>query len=460
MFTLRPYQSALVDRAWENICRRQSTLLVAPTGSGKSVMLSALSGLAVMDGMRVLILAHRHELIEQISRTLDAFEIPHGIIAPEHPRHSTRKVQVASVATLVRKMAYYAPPDLIICDEAHHCISKSMYGRILLGYGKAARLGVTATPQRLSGEGLRDLFGELLLGPSVATLIEQGSLSGYRVFAPPITYTEGLHVRMGDYDKKELAEAADKPSITGNAVDHYRRLAHGKRALAFCVSIKHAEHVAAEFRAAGYVSESIDGTLSRRERSRRVRDFTDGRTQVLTSCDLVSEGFDLPCLEVAILLRPTQSLGLFCQQIGRSLRPYPGKEVAIVLDHAGNTYRHGLPDDEREWSLDGKVKVKKGDAEKAVNVKTCGHCFMAVRSLVPVCPYCAYVFPVVAREIEVVDGDLEEMDVEQLRRLRKQEQSRADTLESLKLIEKARGYKHGWAWNVYQSRKNKVGGVR
>lgn len=455
MLTLRPYQAAMMNAAMGKILAGESTLLCAPTGSGKTVCFAAIAQRMSQAGGRVTILVHRQELLEQVSRTLTDLEVDHGCIAPEYPNHKKKPVQIASVFTLVRRLADYQPPNLVIIDEAHHAIPRTSWGRVLSAWPHAARLGVTATPERLGGEGLHDTFATLLIGPTVRDLIDHGHLCDYRLFAPPVSYTDGIHRRMGDYDKKELAQAADKPTITGNAVAHYLGLAKGKRALVFCVSVDHAKHVAEEFSDAQIRSEHIDGSMDRWTRQAIVRRFTTGQTTVLTSCDLISEGFDLPAIEVAILLRPTQSLALHLQQVGRALRPYTGKDYALILDHAGNTHRHGLPDDERAWSLDGKATRQASEGKASVSVRTCGGCFAAVRSLVPVCQYCGYVFPIKAREVEEVEGTLSEVDREAVRKAMKREQGYAKGMQELLVIQNQRGYKPGWAHYVMQARQKK-----
>lgn len=456
MLTLRPDQSACLDAVQVKLLQNASgVLLVAPTGWGKTVVFAELTRRAIQAGQRVFILVHRAELLEQVSRTLTALEVEHGCIAPGYPNYRFRAVQVASAFTLCRRLADHLCPDLIIIDEAHHAIGRSTWGAILRAYGRANRLGVTATPERLSGEGLRETFDSLIEAPSVNALIAAGHLSPYRLFAPPQSATDGLHQRMGDYVKRELSVAMDRSTITGDAVSHYRSLALGKRAIVFCVSIAHAEHVAQEFMAAGIPASSIDGSLDRRTRAQRLDAFREGRISILTSCDLISEGFDLPAIEVAILLRPTQSLALHLQQVGRSLRPFPGKQYALILDHAGNTMRHGLPDEERTWSLDGKAARQAHNGERAMAVRTCGQCFAAVKAPIAVCPYCGYVWPAQPREVEQVEGALVEIDQAMMAQQKKQEVGMARDLEALKVIEKQRGYKPGWSYHVMRSREKR-----
>ena len=454
--TLRDYQGTLVERTRANfIVGKRSQLLVLPTGGGKTVCFSYMSGAARSKGLTVWILAHRVELLEQISKTLRDFGISHGMIAPGYIGDRRQQVQVASVFTLARRLDRYEPPDLIIVDEAHHAIGKSTWGTVIKAFPKAKLLGVTATPIRLSGEGLGDLFECMVQGPTVAELIQRKALSPYRLFAPAGVDLSGVHSKMGDFVRGELAQAMNKPSITGDAVSHYQKLARGKRAVAFCVSVEHAEHVAAQFREAGVPAASIDGGMDKVLRQQVLKSFTAGDLRVLTSCDLISEGFDVPAIEVAILLRPTQSLGLYLQQVGRALRTFPGKAEAIILDHAGNVNRHGLPDDDRVWTLEGKLK-KRSSKPSEVPVKTCPKCFATVASAATHC-LCGHEFEVKAREIEHVDGSLEEVDVAAARKAARAEQGRAQSEQDLVAIGRSRGMKRPelWARHVLRARHAK-----
>jgi DNA repair protein RadD len=459
--TLRPYQNTIIERARANfLVGKRSQLLVLPTGGGKTVCFSFMAARAIEKGLRVWILAHRVELLDQISRTLTSFGVPHGMVAPGYMGDRRKPVQVASVFTLVRRLDRYDAPDLIIVDEAHHAISESTWGRVITAFPNAKLLGVTATPIRLSGEGLGDLFQSMVVGPSMRELIELGALSPYRLFAPAGVDLSGVHSRMGDFVRGEIEAAMDKPSITGDAVKHYQKLAPGRRAVAFCVSVEHAVHVAEQFRAAGISAQAIDGGMDRTLRASVLSEFSKGRIQVLASCDLISEGFDVPAIEAAILLRPTQSLGLYLQQVGRALRTFPGKTEAIILDHAGNVARHGLPDEERAWSLDGSPK-KKGAQKSEVPVKTCGACFATVHSAATHCA-CGFEFPVQRREVEHKDGELQEIDLATAVRQRRQEQGRAQTEADLVAIGRSRGMKRPelWARHVLRARAAKQGAMR
>jgi DNA repair protein RadD len=459
---LRPYQHQAIEQiraAYRS--GKRAPLFVLPTGGGKTVCFSYMAAAARDKGLRVTILAHRAELLDQISRTLQAFGVKHGMIAPGRLADRRQPVQVASVFALVRRLDRYQPADFIICDEAHHAVPGSTWGTVFDAYPKALRLGVSATPIRLSGEGLGGMFDCMVQGPTMRELIELGSLSRYRLFVPADSVDlRGLHSRGGDFVRNELAGAVDKPKITGSALAHYQKHASGKRAVAFCVSVEHANHVAEQFRADGIPAMSIDGGMDSVLRQSILDGFSAGRTLVLTSCDLISEGFDVPAIEAAILLRPTQSLGLYLQQVGRALRAFEGKREAIILDHAGNVARHGLPDAAREWTLDSTKDGKTAGKNKEMPVKQCPKCFSTVSAVATHC-ICGHVFQAQAREIEHVDGELSEVDLssqaaqEQRERIQKRvEQGSAKDREALIALGRKRGVKNpeGWAAHVLRGR--------
>lgn len=460
MITLRPYQETAIASVRDAFRRNvKRALLVMPTGSGKTICFSYLASVVAAKGKRITIVAHREELLDQISRTLSDFGVGHSYIAANRPCDPRHPVQVASVQTLVRRLDRYPEPDLLIPDEAHHAVATTSHGRVIAAYSNSYVLGVTATPWRLSGEGLGDSFQEMILGPTPRELIDLGALCNYRAFIPSQLDTSGMHVRGGDFVREEAAAKMDKPTITGNAVEHYRKLSHQKPAVAFCVRVDHAEHVAEQFRNDGYSAVSIDGSMRKSDPSKLkaiIRDFErrDGSVHVLVSCDLVSEGFDVPGIETAILLRPTQSLSLYLQQVGRAFRPSPGKEYATILDHCGNLMQHGLPDDDREWTLDSVKRSKKPKSEDAMNVKVCKFCFAAIRSVQVKCPQCGNVVAIKERKIAHQDGELVEVDKEALRREAKKQQGQAKSFDELVALGTERGYKnpYGWARHILSAR--------
>jgi superfamily II DNA or RNA helicase len=457
VFDLRPYQQAAVDGVRDSFrSGRRRPLLVAPTGSGKTVIFSYVTASAAAKGNRTLILVHRAELLEQCHRSLSQMDVPHGLIASGLTPDRSQLTQIASVQTLVRRFDRVMPPDLIVIDEAHHATAGA-WASVLAQYPNARVLGVTATPQRLDGKGLGQVFDDLIRGPEVTKLIDEGYLCKPVYYAPKTVDLTGVHMVAGDYNRAEVAERMDRPTITGDAVIHYRKYAEGQPCIVFCTGIKHAEHVAQAFNASGYRFKVIDGTLAKEERARRVLDLSSGALQGLVSVDIVSEGFDLPCVSTAILLRPTASLSLHLQQIGRVLRPSPGKQRAVILDHVGNCRRHGLAEEVRDWSLDGiRKRGKRGPQDDVADTRQCPECF-AVHTPSPQCPQCLHVYEIKDRIPDVVDGELEELKAREAIRGRKREQGTAQTLEDLIRVGKARGMKnpYGWAHNVFKARQRK-----
>jgi DNA repair protein RadD len=465
MIKLRPYQEkAVSDIRSSFIAGKRSPLLCLPTGGGKTIVFTYIAANSSARGKRVLILVHRVELLRQTSAALGKFGIHHGLINPQFTPDTFAPVQVASVQTLVRRLNKQRfAPDLIIVDEAHHATAGT-WRTILQAYPNALTLGVTATPVRSDGNGLGvdagGIFDEMIIGPQIGELIRLGFLVRPAVYAPEGQLDlSGVRSRMGDFAKDELLPLIDKPSITGNAVEHYRKLAHGSPGVAFCINVAHAEHVAADFRAAGYRAYSVDGSMEDERRNRILAGLGNGSVDIVTSCDLISEGTDIPAIGAAILLRPTKSLGLYIQQVGRALRPSPGKERAIILDHVGNVIRHGLPDEEREWGLDGEEKSRRGkqEREKPISVYVCEGCY-AVYDPAPACPHCGKPREIKVRQLEEAEGELKEIteaDALALKRARAREVARAKTLEELEAVARARGYKPAWAKHIYNHRQSK-----
>lgn len=453
MIHLRPYQSELVDAIRQALAGNRRVLAVAPTGSGKTVTFSYIASRTRERGKRIGIFAHRAELLSQISATLKLFNVPHGMIAAGATFVPNQSVYVCSAQTYARRVGAPRAPmfDLGIVDEAHHCTPGSTWDVCMDASPEAKWMGFTATPQRLDGRGMDGSFDAMVLGPTPRQLIDLRALSDYRLFAPSTIDLSGVHTVAGDYNRGELSEAVDRPSVTGDAVRHYTKFLQGRPSAAFCVSIAHAAHVAEEFRAAGYKAASVDGTMDPAERSRIVGSFARGELNVLTSCDLISEGFDVPGMHGAILLRPTQSLSLYLQQVGRALRPAPGKDRAIIMDHAGNVGRHGLPDAEREWTLEGR---RKGEKKLDVpGVRQCERCFAAYEPKLHACPECGWKPAPNIREVEKRDGELAEIDVAAVRQLAPHvvAQAKARDLEGLMRL----GHSESRAKHILAAREEK-----
>ncbi|MCK5563715.1 MAG: DEAD/DEAH box helicase [Planctomycetes bacterium] len=447
----------MIQGARQALRTENSILLQAPTGAGKTVLASTMLGRASKKGLRAFFICHRAELIDQTARTFDEVGIPYGFIASGMRPDPFQPVQICSIQTLVKRYQRVQRPDLCVWDECHHLGARS-WARAHDYYSDAKHVGLTATPERLDGKGLKAQFSEMVKGPSVAWLIEHGYLADYKVYAPSRPDLSGVHTKMGDYARNELATTMDDKTITGDAMAHYQRLTPGKRAIVFCVSIKHSQHVAEQFKAAGIEATHIDGKMGKVERKAAISDFRSGRTKVLCNVEIVGEGFDLPAIEAAILLRPTQSTALYLQQVGRTLRVKPDGAKAVILDHAGNVMRHGLPDEERDWTLEGhKRKGRRKEQEQSVFITQCPKCYFVFKPA-PVCPECGHRHIPVGRMPDTKDGELVEVDKDALKRRRRRERSNATTYEDLVALGQERDYKapHTWARYIIAAREKKL----
>ena len=458
MMQLRPYQNKAITDLREAFAKKyKKVLFVLPTGGGKTFTFTWMAKSAQAKGLRVWVLAHRDSLIRQASAAFGQFDIAHGIIKSGYPKTES-DVQICSVQTVVNRLDAVAAPDLIIIDEAHHAVA-GQWQQVINHYPSAFVLGVTATPCRTDGRGLSDVFDIMIEGPTIQDLIGMGFLVTPELYAPPMKVDlSGVSTSMGDFNKKQVAVAMDRPHITGDAVQHYRDLCDGVPAVAFCINVKHAHNVAAEFRAAGYSAEAIDGTMHIDHINQVLADLGSGKVQIVASCDLISEGTDIPKIGAAILLRPTHSEGLYLQQVGRALRPSEGKDSAIILDHVGNWKRHGLPTDLRDWQLTAKAKkVRKGQTEATIRVINCPKCFN-VFAPAPACPCCGHNVKAKVRELQQKEGQLVKITPEQKQQQMKdnrKEEGQCRTLQDWIRLANKRGHKIGWAYMRYNLRQKR-----
>ena len=448
---LRAYQTELIDRLRGALGRHHRVLAVMPTGAGKTHTFCTVVQLAAARGKRVLIMVHRAELIAQTVARLRAMGIVHGVMAPNY-RSTEAAVQVASIQSMLRREW---AADLVIVDEAHHCGARS-WQQVLGAYSEAHIIGWTATPQRLDGKGLNAVFDDMVIGPTIHELIGNGYLSQYRLFAPPTGVNlADLKRRAGDYQIEQIEQRMSANRVLYAAVQNYLKYAEGRQAIAFCTTIKHAELVREAFCSADIVAATIDGTLKPNDRADLISRFRSGVIQVLISVELISEGFDVPACDCAILLRPTASLSVYLQQVGRALRP--SVRDAVILDCAGNSQTHGLPCEDREWSLHGVAPKSRSDLRN-VAIRVCPSCY-AVHRPAPYCPYCGHVHTVTREVPTEVQRDLAEVDVRKAAaeerlaiKLKRSEIGKARTIEELLRIAQDRGYKPGWAYAVMKGR--------
>jgi len=493
IYTLRPYQGVCVDGARESLARVQSCLVASATGSGKTVIFSWIARQVTIRCKRVLVLVHRDTLMKQCSRKFAEYGVEHGIIMAGYTEQLQRLAQVASVQSLVRRIRKHPQRyqfDLVIIDEAHLSMAAScreIVDAVLAQNPNAKLLGVTATPSRLDGKGLGvnhgGLYHELVLGPSNHELIEDGYLVDTEIYWPPQGQIDlsKIKKRGKDFDEEQSAAVMDRPVITGSAVDQYMEVCNGAPAIAWCCNIKHAQNVAAEFNAKGLPAMALHGEHKDTERDNALAKLKSGELKCITFCQLLIEGVDLPEIACLILLRPTMSLVSFLQAIGRELRTVyaPGmpldareqrllaikqsvKPFAYLLDHAAMIRRHGLPDEEREWTLEGatKRKRKKKDAADSIKIAQCEKCFRVFRPA-PLCPSCGHPMPTRERKIEHVEGKLEKLTPEMkaaIQKARKKGIAKAKTREEVFALAKEYGYSEKWAeikWEHKQAARDK-----
>lgn len=550
---LRDYQNDFVHKV--RLAYRdgaKAVLLVAATGAGKTVVFSHIANGASRKGNRVLILAHRDTLIKQASRKLDDNSVTHGIIMAAFTPNPRRLVQVASVQTLVRRLdkmkeaedkaaaqaraeaarAGKTPEevdaaeaaarkatgfDLIVIDEAHLSAAAS-YMKIRSYWPNALVLGVTGSPIRLDGKGLGvnagGMFDFLVQGISIRQLIEQGYLVRPVVYASKESIDlSGIKKIGGDFDEAALADVMDKPKITGSAIEQWRKICPDVPAVAWCVNVAHAQHVAAEFNAAGIPAVALSGDDDTPARDRALAGLAAGTIKIITFAMLLVEGVDCPAIGAVILLRPTMSLSSYLQVIGRGLRTIyaegmpldtpeqrhaailagPKGPKCYVLDHADLWRRHGMADDEREWSLEGQPKKKsKKDEKPTETLVQCdrGGCGCVWNPKDPgevaegraayrrafghdapeeasCCPACGHPREIKVRKLEHADGDLVEVTREAAAaaaaakaKERKKEIREAKTLEDYERIGAERGYSPGWAKAAFDARVKTIARYR
>ena len=444
MHAARYYQQALIDDVMSFWARGgRNCLGVLPTGGGKTFVFSRIASLV---GMAVCAIAHRGELVTQISAALAREGVRHRIVGPAalarqctaaHLDELKRdfvepnaRIVVAGVDTLIKTSpseAWLQQIGLWIQDEAHHVLQDNKWGKAAKLFPNARGLGVTATPIRADGKGLGKhadgLFEEMFVGPTMRELIDQGYLTDYKIYAPPndLDLSSVAISAGGDFNHDQVAAARKKSRITGDVVQHYLRLARGKRGVTFDTDVESATKTAQAFREAGVPAEVVHGGTPAAIRADVLRRFARGEILQLVNVDLFGEGFDLPAIEVVSFARPTMSFALFAQQFGRALRILAGKSWAIIIDHVGNTLRHGLPDAARVWSLDRRERRGSSRPNDIIPTRVCLNvaCNGVYERVHPSCPYCGHTpVPAGRSSPELVDGDLTELDAETLRRMR------------------------------------------
>lgn len=413
--SLRPYQTSALAEIETHRAPGARILCVAPTGAGKTTIFCQLALDELARGGRVLVVAHRTELIEQAFGRLVVSGVPEhavGVLMADgvitHPVSGQREhcarprapVQVASIDTLRERLkrtpAILEGITLVIIDECHRALAKS-YRAVFDALPRAVHIGFTATPYRGDGRGLGDVYQVLVVVTTPKALMADRFLSEPRVYSHPHRADlTAVKTVAGDYDEEQLAEACNKRELVGSIVEHWREHLAGVRTVAFAVNVAHSKHIVEQFQGAGVPAEHLDGTTHPVERKAILARIDRGETLVVSNCNVLTEGWDQPSVKGCILARPTKSRAIFVQQAGRVLRPYEDI-TPVILDHAGCVLEHDLPHADWEITLDGKKKR----AKQSVSIKECPRCFGAIPSVAKVCSYCGHVFETTRSD----DGD-------------------------------------------------------
>ena len=404
----------------------RSILIVAPTGSGKTVIGSHILHATGLRGNDSLFFAHRRELVKQTCDKLNGFGVDHGIIMSEVRPEGWHGTQVASIDTFrsrfMRKKKYveqyglwrYDPPtaNVMMIDEAHRSCSPT-YTKVIDHYrSKSIVIGLTATPIRGDGKGLGRHYDYMVLAPSIGELIERGYLVQPKYYAPTIPDLTGVKVARGDYVEGQLQTVMDKREAVGDIVTNWSRIAPDRKTIVFATGVDHSIHIANEFRNAGIAAEHIDGNTPIGDREAILDRLKSGETKVISNCMVLTEGFDCPDLGACVLARPTRNVGLFIQMAGRVLRRADGKNDALIIDHSGNIYEHGFLEDDHGWRLSvaegsktREERIKDFVEKDPITCKECGHVYKGQL----VCPACGHRPEKKGKYVETRHADLMEV---------------------------------------------------
>lgn len=440
---LRDYQQDLYKKtvlAMREGSRRP--LIVLGCGGGKSYLFAEMIRRTAGEA---LVLTHRQELKQQHEQLFREL----GII----------NVRVSMILTEANRLGQYPKPALIVADEAH--LSRSRSWEKVIEYYDTFTVGFSATPCRLDGKPLGDIYDKLIEGVDTKWLIENKRLAPYEYYAPTMVDTSGLRTIAGDYVVSDLEQLMSEKAIYGDVVSTYQRLAPGEQAIAYCVSVKHAMEVCGAFHDAGLDVAAISAATPYIERTRIMNDFRNGKIRVLCNVGIISEGVSIDNVSCCMLLRATESTSLGLQQMMRCMRYLPGK-TAKILDFVGNYLRVGLPDEDREWSLDKPIRKRPSmDENGNFYIRCCPECYLTFKTA-PVCPYCGAEYPLHPREIKAhEDIEIQRISAEEAERVAEAkkksriEQGRAQSFEELVKLGRSRGYKNPafWAAKVMRGRK-------
>lgn len=463
---LRPYQQNALDLIRQSFRDKKTNVLVcSPTGSGKGVMLSSVINSAAAKGSKVLFLVHRTEILYQVSDYMDHYEIRHGIIKAGEVHDPRHNVDLASVQTMIRRIEHkdFGSYDMIVVDEAHHSTAAT-YVEIIAKYAPKLLLGFTATPCRSSGMGLGTMYNQLIVVATMQDLVDQGFLVPIRYFAPFEPDLKGVKITAGDYNLKQLNMTMMQGAITANIVDKWKELAENRQTICFTTTVAHSVAVCEKFRAENVSAEHVDGCTDPEERKDILKRYSRGEFKILCNCAVFTEGVDIPSITCVLMARPTKSIVMYLQCVGRGMRLAEGKKDCILLDMAGVYWEHGPITEITNWTLSGKTKAAsaKNEERKERNSRPihCLHCQHVYTGQLK-CPHCGTI-PMKERygqDVEEIDAVLGEIVYKGSTGKEKGKKERPATMEEKQswfsqLIQHGRykGYKEGWASNQYREK--------
>lgn len=433
--TLRDYQDKLIEDVIDALHKGVSKpLVVLSTGGGKTALFAYLAYAWQSSGAIVHFYVHRRELLDQTVDTFKRFEIPMD------------NIYIGMISSATKRTDY---PNMVVIDEAHHATATT-WKKVIEKWPMSNIIGLTATPKRTDGESLGSIFDEIVQGVSTKWLIEHKYLSEFDYYAPKTGLDiDHFKTRGKDYDMEDVTAKLLEPKIYGE-IGKY--LDPTKKTIIYAPSVKFSKQLEVEF---PFVKH-FDGETPKSERDDLIAKFRSGEIMALSNVNIITEGFDIPDCEVIMVLRPTTSLVLYLQMIGRGLRYREGKR-ALIYDMVGNVFSHGLPDEERKWSLSGKIKYKHRGAEE-VKIRQCDECLRVYEGKGAICPYCGHNNGKTRAEIEQ-DKKVELQKITELKKkTERMEIGMATSLEELTRLAYSRGYANPryWAMMVMNHRKGKL----
>jgi len=458
---LRPYQEKIVEATRNEIRRGKRRVIIhAPTGSGKTIIAASIVKSAVEKGKKVLFLVHFRELAFQAIDRFADFGIGYdvGMIMSGEDHNLGKPVQIASVQTYSRRLnldtleynPWFHNADLVIYDECHASIARTRVGILNIYKKDSVILGLTATPCRADGRGLGEVYQGIVSCSGVEELTELGHL------VPVVYYgckempdLKKIPIVAGDYNRKVLGQRVDKPKLIGDIYDNWARIAPDRQTVIFATNVKHSRHIQELFERRGISTEHIDAHTPQEERKDVIGRFRNGDVQVVTNVGVFSEGADFPWCDCVVLAKPSKSYARYVQMAGRGLRPYPGKENCIVIDHAGLIFNHGFLDDEVGWTLEGKEQAWKKQVvrkkeKKPLQCEECDAVFVG-----RVCPECGTAVKNYTKKIQTTEDELEQIGKNKVK-VTMEDKRRFYGMLEYKRREK--GYAPGWTAHKYKSK--------